>query len=466
VIAARTSSLAIAIVGPHGHGKTMLAASLLRLSPPPPSRHVSHPTQALVAGSERRFRGPQWQASRGVSRDVNDTPDTRLLARALGYDESSIAVITLRATPFRVATDRRVYTFFDCPGVPRLARRNTFSILGSMDAIVVVVSPFELGTTEEAFLRELSAVARHVGGRAGRALVLLNKADHLGSQAEADEVCSATEARIRPLLAEAGYADEDVVFLRGAAGPAAAGDERFADLALRVRGVLDAWPSPPRFPDLPLLLPTFRAFPITGRGTAATGVVARGRVRPGDLVRVVGARRSPYGREIDGTEVDAKVLSVRSFADALDVAEAGDAVGILVASTSASARRRPGGIWVNPYEVSHGTTVLRHGDDVATSRFTARLRFLGTADVTFGPHARYLFHAGMARETGRLELEGRAGGRSQPGGRSGHETRIRGGDVVTAAVVLETPMFVEPGMRFYARTDRIVALGEIVSMVT
>ena len=406
----------VAVIGPRGHGKTTLAACLVQTQP---RASVRDARQALVACSGD-YHG-RWTGFPSARPD-----DYR----------------TVRPTPFRFATDTRTYTGFDGPGLVRLARRST-SLLASMDAVIVVVSPLELDGAGLDLLREQLSVAHHVG--AAGVLVFLSKCDHFESAADADEVCGAAETRVRSVAEACGFDSKQIAFVRGAAGPEAGGDPRFSGAAARVMGALDACPTPSRSPDAPLRFPVFRAHRIAGRGTVATGILARGRIAEGDRVRVVGARRSWFNRHVAATAFDSEVLSLRELDQPRSHAEAGAAIGALL-------RPRAGADWYAAYEISHGVTIVGCGVEGAdgVARFAGRFRFLGPPDATHRPGAAYLFYAGMGREAGTFELAS--------------DRTIHAGEVVSAAVTLALPMYLEIGTHLFVRRDRIVALGEVTSL--
>lgn len=85
---------------------------------------------------------------------------------------------------------------------------------------------------------------------------------------------------------------------------------------------LDSIPPAKRPTDLPLRMPILRIFSVPGIGSVAVGRIDTGTVRPGDSVMIV-----PYaGRE----EVRAEVRSIEWQHKQVDIASAGDDVGILM----------------------------------------------------------------------------------------------------------------------------------------
>jgi elongation factor Tu len=84
---------------------------------------------------------------------------------------------------------------------------------------------------------------------------------------------------------------------------------------------IDAYiPQPKREKDKPFLMPIEDVFSIKGRGTVPTGRVERGVIKAGDEVEIVGIRETK--RTV--------AVSLEMFHKTLNVAEPGDAVGVLL----------------------------------------------------------------------------------------------------------------------------------------
>lgn len=77
-----------------------------------------------------------------------------------------------------------------------------------------------------------------------------------------------------------------------------------------------------------LLMPIEDVFTITGRGTVVTGRISRGAVRPGDPVELV--------RDHD-RRIPAVVDEIQTFRKLLDVAHAGDSVGVVLGDVDRAA---------------------------------------------------------------------------------------------------------------------------------
>ncbi|HSQ51138.1 MAG TPA: EF-Tu/IF-2/RF-3 family GTPase, partial [Nitrospiraceae bacterium] len=90
---------------------------------------------------------------------------------------------------------------------------------------------------------------------------------------------------------------------------------------LELMNAVDSYiPTPKREKDKPFLMPVEDVFSITGRGTVATGRIERGVVKVSDKVERVGIKET----------ADTVVTGVEMFRKLLDVAEAGDNVGLLL----------------------------------------------------------------------------------------------------------------------------------------
>ncbi len=98
-------------------------------------------------------------------------------------------------------------------------------------------------------------------------------------------------------------------------------DGEWGDKIIKLMEEVDAYiPQPERATDQPFLMPVEDIFSITGRGTVATGRVERGTVKVGDTVELVGLTNEVR---------DVVVTGVEMFHKLLDVAEAGDNIGLL-----------------------------------------------------------------------------------------------------------------------------------------
>src|SRR5690606_40998308 len=86
------------------------------------------------------------------------------------------------------------------------------------------------------------------------------------------------------------------------------GEDEWVDRIWELLDAVDAYiPTPERDIDKPLLMPVEDVFTITGRGTVATGRVARGVVKTGGEGEIVGLRDTAKS-EVTGVEMHRKTL--------------------------------------------------------------------------------------------------------------------------------------------------------------
>jgi elongation factor Tu len=146
-------------------------------------------------------------------------------------------------------------------------------------------------------------------------VVFMNKCDMVDDP----ELLDLVELEVRELLSSYEFPGDEIPIIRGSALKALEGDEEQA--VMELMAAVDSYiPTPERQKDKPFLMPVEDVFSITGRGTVATGRIERGVVKVGDKVERVGIRET----------ADTVVTGVEMFRKLLDVAEAGDNVGLLL----------------------------------------------------------------------------------------------------------------------------------------
>src|SRR3546814_16920255 len=106
---------------------------------------------------------------------------------------------------------------------------------------------------------------------------------------------------VRELLSKYEFPGDDTPIIKGSALKALEGDQSEIGVPSIIQLVeaLDTWiPEPQRDIVKPFLLPVEDVFSISGRGTVWTGRIARGIVKVGDQIAIVGrseARRVGQG---------------------------------------------------------------------------------------------------------------------------------------------------------------------------
>jgi elongation factor Tu len=390
-VAAQQPTMNVVVLGHIGHGKTTLSAAITKL-----------------------------QAERGLATHV---PFGEIKAR-----QERGRGITVFAAHMRYRTENRTYTLLDFPTHPNAVKQ---LIVGEdqPDVAILVVSAAD--GPQRQTLEQLS-LARTVN--VPYVVVFLNKVDRVDDP----ELLDGMESRVRGLLSEHGYPGEDVPVIRGSAlealksGEPASEETRCIDELL---GALDEYVPEPRSDlDGPFLMPIEDVFSITGRGTVATGRIARGRVRVGDEIEIVGLGA---GRT---TAVDA----VEMFRELTDEAVAEDNVGLLLRGTERG-------------ELESGMVLAEPGSIAPHTKFESHIYMLsadeGGRHTPFysGYRPQVLFRT--ADVTGEVALP------------AGVEMAMPGDDL-TPTITLVDPMAIEEGLRFAIREGgRTVGVGVVTRIL-
>tara|TARA_R110002049_G_scaffold285698_4_gene467025 strand:+ start:174035 stop:174565 length:531 start_codon:yes stop_codon:yes gene_type:complete len=133
---------------------------------------------------------------------------------------------------------------------------------------------------------------------------------------------------LRELLSEYGYDGEEIPVVRVSAKQAHDGptDPEAIECIEQLLDALDRWiPDPIRLDDKPFLMPIENVYSIAGRGTVVTGKIEQGMVRAGDIVEILGLNFA--------TTTDV-ITQVESFGEVLEVASAGESIGVLLRKTA------------------------------------------------------------------------------------------------------------------------------------
>jgi elongation factor Tu len=248
---------------------------------------------------------------------------TKVLARTgkakyVAYDqidkapEEKARGITIATAHVEYETEKRHYAHVDCPGHADYVK-NMITGAAQMDGAILVVSAAD-GPMPQT--REHVLLARQVN--VPYMVVFLNKVDMVDDP----ELLDLVELEVRELLSSYEFPGDEIPIVRGSALKAMQGeDEASGQCVIDLMKAVDSYiPTPKREKDKPFLMPVEDVFSITGRGTVATGRIERGVVKVGDKVERVGIK--------DTTET--VVTGVEMFRKLLDVAEAGDNVGLLL----------------------------------------------------------------------------------------------------------------------------------------
>jgi len=248
---------------------------------------------------------------------------TKVLARTgkakfVAYDQIDKAPeerargITIATAHVEYETDKRHYAHVDCPGHADYVK-NMITGAAQMDGAILVVSAAD-GPMPQT--REHVLLARQVN--VPHMVVFMNKVDMVDDP----ELLDLVELEVRELLSSYEFPGDDIPIIRGSALKAMQGEDAASGQCILdlMKAVDDYIPTPKREKDKPFLMPVEDVFSITGRGTVATGRIERGVVKVGDKVERVGIKDT----------ADTVVTGVEMFRKLLDVAEAGDNVGLLL----------------------------------------------------------------------------------------------------------------------------------------
>ena len=279
----------VGTIGHIDHGKTTLTAALLAV-------------QARKGLAEAKQYGDI--ARGGTKRDETKT-------------------VTIISAHVEYETATRHYAHVDCPGHADYVK-NMITGAAQMDGAVLLISAVD-GPMPQT--REHVLLARQVG--VPHLVVFLNKVDLVQDV----ELLELIELETRDLLTRYGFDGDKVPFVRGNAKGALdhPADPAFAGCIDELLAALDAHvPAPVRDLDRPFLLAVEGVYSIEGLGTVATGLIAQGRVAPGDKIEVIGL----------GDSVESVVTGVEQFRKPLAVGEAGQNVGVRLRGVKADQIRR------------------------------------------------------------------------------------------------------------------------------
>jgi elongation factor Tu len=248
---------------------------------------------------------------------------TKVLARTgkakyVAYDQIDKAPeerargITIATAHVEYETDKRHYAHVDCPGHADYVK-NMITGAAQMDGAILVVSAAD-GPMPQT--REHVLLARQVN--VPFMVVFMNKTDMVDDP----ELLDLVELEVRELLSSYEFPGDEIPIVRGSALKAMEGEDEASAKCIYelMKAVDDYIPTPKREKDKPFLMPVEDVFSITGRGTVATGRIERGVVKVSDKVERVGIKETK----------ETVVTGVEMFRKLLDVAEAGDNVGLLL----------------------------------------------------------------------------------------------------------------------------------------
>jgi elongation factor Tu len=380
--------------------------------------HVDHGKTTLTAAITKVL------AMRGTSQFLAfDQIDNAPEERARG--------VTINISHVEYSTDKRHYAHVDCPGHADYIK-NMITGAAQMDGAILVVSAPD-GPMPQT--REHVLLARQV--EVPSIVVYLNKVDMM----EDEELLELVELEVRELLSKYKFPGDETPIIRGSALQALMSESKdpnapeYKSIQELMKAVDEYIPTPVREKDKPFLMPIEDVFGIKGRGTVVTGRVARGTIKVGQEVDIVGL----------GTEVKRTVVTgVEMFRKMLDAGEAGDNIGCLLRGITRT-------------EVERGQVLAAPGSIKPLTEFMSEVYVLkkeeGGRHTPFFNGYRPQFYIQTMDVTGNVELP------------SGVEM-VMPGDSVNLKVKLIVPVALEVGSHFAIREGgRTVGAGVITQIL-
>ncbi|MBX3226107.1 MAG: elongation factor Tu [Labilithrix sp.] len=355
------------------------------------------------------------------------------LARAKSYgdiakggtvrDDTKTVTITISHVEYETAT--RHYAHIDCPGHADYIK-NMITGAAQMDGAILLVDGSQ-GPQHQT--KEHILLARQVGVE--RVVVFVNKVD-IADPELLELVVEETKAH----LAAQGYHDSPVVLgsaLKALRDPANAG--------ACIRELLEAmeghFPDPVRDVAGAFMMPIEGVHTIVGRGTVVTGRIARGVLRAGESVEIIGL--------VDGEQKPRQVVvtGIQMFHKDQTEARAGQNCGLLLRG-------------VGRDEVVRGQVIIAPGSVKSRTKAKAELFVIPTKEggrhtpIVTGYRPQFFF--------GTTDVTGTLVG-------LGDSDMILPGDHAEVSVELQKPVGMEAGMRFAVREgSKTVGAGVILSV--
>jgi elongation factor Tu len=334
--------------------------------------------------------------------------------------------ITIATSHVEYESANRHYAHVDCPGHADYVK-NMITGAAQMDGAILVVSAAD-GPMPQT--REHIVLSRQVG--VPRIVVYMNKADMVDDE----ELLELVEMEVRELLDQYEFPGDDTPIIIGSALKALEGDtsEIGTPSVEKLVEALDSYiPEPERLVDQPFLMPIEDVFSISGRGTVVTGRVARGIVKVGDEIEIVGIRPTQT----------TTCTGVEMFRKLLDEGRAGENIGVLLRGTKRE-------------EVERGQVLTKPGAITPHTVFESEVYVLskdeGGRHTPFFKGYRPQFFFETTDVTGTCELPTDV-------------EMVMPGDNVNMTVTLISPIAMEEGQRFAIREGgRTVGAGVVTSI--
>jgi elongation factor Tu len=352
------------------------------------------------------------------------------LAQAMAFDqidnspEEKQRGVTINISHVEYETKNRHYAHIDAPGHADYIK-NMITGAAQMDGAILVIAATDgpMPQTKEHLL-----LAKQVN--VPKLVVALNKVDAVSDP----ELLDLVEMEIKELLAKYEY-EEDTPVVRVSALKALEGDAEAQAGINKLMEAVDTWiPTPERELDKPFLMPVEDVFSIKGRGTVVTGRIARGQIKIGDEIEIIGIKDTKK----------TVVTGIEMFHKQLESGQAGDNAGVLLRG-------------VEKDDIERGQVLAKPGSVTPHAEFEAEAIILSKDEG--GRHTPLFtgykpqFYVRTTDVTGELTLP------------EGVEM-VMPGDSTRMTVKLITPVAMEEGLRFAIREGgKTVGAGVITKII-
>jgi len=352
------------------------------------------------------------------------------LAQAMAFDqidnspEEKQRGVTINISHVEYETKNRHYAHIDAPGHADYVK-NMITGAAQMDGAILVIAATDgpMPQTKEHLL-----LAKQVN--VPKLVVALNKVDAVSDP----ELLDLVEMEIKELLAKYEY-EEDTPVVRVSALKALEGDAEAQAGINKLMEAVDTWiPTPERELDKPFLMPVEDVFSIKGRGTVVTGRIARGQIKIGDEIEIIGIKDTKK----------TVVTGIEMFHKQLESGQAGDNAGVLLRG-------------VEKDDIERGQVLAKPGSVTPHAEFEAEAIILSKDEG--GRHTPLFtgykpqFYVRTTDVTGELTLP------------EGVEM-VMPGDSTKMTVKLITPVAMEEGLRFAIREGgKTVGAGVITKII-
>lgn len=342
--------------------------------------------------------------------------------------------ITINASTVEYETEKRHYAHTDMPGHADYVK-NMITGAAQTDGAILVVAATD-GPMPQT--REHILLAKQVG--VPNIMVFLNKID----QVDDAELIDLVEMETRELLNKYEYDGDNAPVVRGSAYKALQGEEKYMKNIEELLNLMDShFKEPVRDTEKPFFMPIERPMSIAGRGTVVTGKIARGIIKIGEPVEIVGMGAEGLKSVVTGIEM---------FNKSLGEGMAGDNAGILLRG-------------ITKEQVSRGMVLCKPGSVNPHKKFIAEVYALtkdeGGRHTSFAVNYRPQFYVHTTDVTGSVSkiLENK-------GDKKQEREIVMPGDNITLEIELLQSIALEKNTRFSIREgNRTIGKGIVVEII-